>query len=193
MQTRRVSRRLSSAAAIACLATLAFASDTRAQEDTREVRVAIMQHDIRHLEAGDRESGANLELALLSRPIAALDAVGQPRAYISGSLNSDGDTNFASIGLSWRPSLSRRFSGELQIGYAVHDGVLDTVDPLEARNRILLGSRDLFRTAVGLDWAASQDVRIGLQWVHLSHGQILGSGRNQGIDTAGIVITYRFR
>jgi lipid A 3-O-deacylase len=32
-----------------------------------------------------------------------------------------------------------------------------------------------------------------VQWVHLSHGQVLGDGRNQGIDTAGLVMTYRFR
>ncbi len=52
--------------------------------------------------------------------------------------------------------------------------------------------RDLFRTVVGFDWTLSDDARIGLQWVHLSHGQILGEGRNQGIDTAGLVMTYRF-
>jgi hypothetical protein len=27
---------------------------------------------------------------------------------------------------------------------------------------------------------------------HLSHGQILGSGRNQGLDMAGVRVVYRF-
>lgn len=164
-----------------------------AQEGSRELRVAVMQHDMLHLSAGDRESGADVEVALLSRPITRLDALGRPQAYVSGSLNSDGDTNFASVGLAWRRSLSERLTGELQFGYAVHDGLLDADDPVEARSRLLLGSRDLFRTAVGLDWTLSQDVRIGLQWVHLSHGQILGEGRNQGSDSAGLVMTYRLR
>lgn len=193
MQTRRDSRRVPSAAAIGCLAALGFAGEVRSQDATREIRVAVMQHDVLHPGSDDREGGANLEVALLSRPITALDAVGGPRAYISGSLNSDGDTNFASVGLSWRRAVSDRVSGEFQFGYAVHDGVLDTDDPVEARSRLLLGSRDLFRTALGLDWEVSRDVSIGVQWVHLSHGQVLGDGRNQGIDTAGLVMTYRFR
>ncbi len=171
----------------------ATAGAANAQEDSRELRVAVMQHDMLHPSAGDRESGANLEIALLSRPIARLDALGRPQAYVSGSLNSDGDTNFASVGLAWRRSLSERLTGELQFGYAVHDGLLDADDPVEARSRLLLGSRDLFRTVAGFDWTLSEEARIGLQWVHLSHGQILGEGRNQGIDTAGLVMTYRFR
>lgn len=193
MQTRSNARPVQMAAAVACLATLCLPAQAHSQEHTGEVRVAVMQHDVLHLESGDRESGVNLEVAVLSRPIAALGALRQPRAYVSGSLNSDGDTNFASVGLSWRRSLSRRLSGGLQFGYAVHNGLLDTDDPVEARSHLLLGSRDLFRTAVGVDWTVSEDAKIGLQWVHLSHGEILGSGRNQGIDSAGLVMTYRLR
>jgi len=70
----------------------ATAGAANAQEDSRELRVAVMQHDMLHPSAGDRESGANLEIALLSRPIARLDALGWPQAYVSGSLNSDRDT-----------------------------------------------------------------------------------------------------
>lgn len=102
-----------------------------------------MQHDVLHPSAGDRESGTNLEIALLSRPIGRLDALGRPQAYVSGSLNSDRDTNFASVALAWRRSLSERLTGELQFGYAVHDGLLDTEDPVEARSRLLLGPRSL--------------------------------------------------
>ena len=184
-------RPLISAAAIG-LSFQSLAGVANAQDDGRQIRVAVMQHDVLHLGAGDRESGLNLEVALLSRPIAALATVGRPRVYVSGSLNSDGDTNFAAVGLAWRRDLSERFSGEIQFGYALHDGVVDTINPVEAQSRLLLGSRDLFRSAFSLDWKASEDTRIGLQWVHLSHGQILGDGRNQGIDTAGLVMTYRF-
>lgn len=80
MQTRKDSRRVPSAAAIGCLAALGFAGEVRSQEATREIRVAVMQHDVLHQGSDDREGGANLEMALLSRPITALDAVGRPRA-----------------------------------------------------------------------------------------------------------------
>jgi lipid A 3-O-deacylase len=106
-------------------------------------------------------------------------------------LNSEGDTNFAAVGLAWRRDLSERLSSEFQFGYAIHDG-RGHFDPAEARSRLLLGSRDLFRSALSLDWKASNDTRMGLQWVRLSHGQILGDGRNQGLDIAGLVMTYRF-
>jgi lipid A 3-O-deacylase len=31
-----------------------------------------------------------------------------------------------------------------------------------------------------------------LIYEHLSHGQILGNGRNQGLDTLGLRVAYRF-
>ena len=144
-------RPLISAAAIG-LSFQSLAGVANAQDDGRQIRVAVMQHDVLHLGAGDRESGLNLEVALLSRPIAALATVGRPRVYVSGSVNSDGDTNFAAVGLAWRRDLSERFSGEIQFGYALHDGVVDTINPVEAQSRLLLGSRDLFRSAFSLDW-----------------------------------------
>lgn len=78
----------------------------------RQLRVAVMQHDLLRPSAGDREGGASLEVALLSRPIVHLGHVGRPRFYVNGSLNSDDDTNFASIGLALRRSLSDHLTGE---------------------------------------------------------------------------------
>lgn len=163
-----------------------------AQDGGWEIREAIMMHDTLHPEKDDRESGVNLETEVISPRIDALEFLGRPRLHASASVNTDGDTNFAAIGFVWRKQWSERWTGELQFGYAVHDGELDSADPVLQETRLQLGSRDLFRTALGADYKVSENWSIGLQWVHLSHGGILGDGRNQGLDTAGVRFTRRF-
>jgi hypothetical protein len=69
----------------------------------------------------------------------------------------------------------------------------DTDPPVEARSRLLSGSQDLSRTAPGLDRDVSDDVRIGVQRVHLPDGRALANGRKQGVCTAGIGTTDRLR
>src|SRR5690606_8449663 len=105
---------------------------------------------------------------------------GSPRAVVLGSVNSDGDTSFAAVGLAWTRRLSDRLSGELQFGLAVHDGSLEGPDP----THLQLGSRELFRTALGVDYVLNDRWAVGVQWEHLSHGELLaGTGMpNQGLD-----------
>lgn len=177
-------------AVLAAACVLAVALPASAQEG--EVRVAVMQHDVTHLDSGDRESGVDLEVQVLSSPLESLDFLGRPRGYVSASLNSDGDTDFASVGVAWRRTLNERWTGEFQFGYAVHDGELDSDDPAVAGSRLMLGSRDLFRSALGLDYHFDDRWSLGLQWVHLSHGEILGEGRNQGLDALGLRLGRAF-
>ena len=175
-----------------CLLLLA-AVPARAQvSELSEVRVAVMQHDVTHLKYGDRESGIDVEVQLISEPVEALAILGRPRAYVSGSLNSDGDTNFAAVGVVWRRTLNDRWSAEYQFGYAIHDGELDSNDPAVASANLMLGSRDLFRSAFGLDYHFNERWSLGFQWVHLSHGEIIGEGRNQGLDSAGLRVGRKF-
>ena len=73
----------------------------------------------------------------------------------------------------------------------------DRDGPVEAQRikdtRALLGSDWLFRTGFGLDYAISEQWSAGVFYEHHSHGQILGSGRNQGLDELGLRMSYRFR
>jgi lipid A 3-O-deacylase len=57
---------------------------------------------------------------------------------------------------------------------------------------VLLGSRDLFRTSLALTWDLSESFAVQGIYEHLSHGQILGSGRNQGLDEIGVRAVWRF-
>ncbi|MEH6663832.1 MAG: acyloxyacyl hydrolase [Brevundimonas sp.] len=174
------------------VAACASASTALAQADGLEVRTAVLYHDVNHPGADAVESGADIELQVLGPRMDALGMLGRPRPYVSAALNTAGDTSFAAVGVVWRRDWTPRWSGEIQFGYAIHDGEIDSTDPVIAASRLQLGSRDLFRTALGVDYRLSPDWSVGLQWTHLSHGEILGDGRNQGIDAAGIRVARRF-
>ena len=58
---------------------------------------------------------------------------------------------------------------------------------------MLLGSRDLFRSSLALTWDMSNDFALQAIYEHLSHGQVLGTGRNQGLDEIGLRAVWKFK
>ena len=85
------------------------------------------------------------------------------------------------------------------MGYVLHDGELNSPFPQGSpegdaftEDHVLLGSRDLFRTTFGLHYDINEAWGAELLYEHLSHGQILGNGRNQGLDNIGVRISYKF-
>lgn len=70
--------------------------------------------------------------------------------------------------------------------------LLDSDDPTVIETRQLLGSRDLFRTGLAVDRKLNDRWAVGVEWTHFSHGQILGQGRNQGLDATGLRLTRAF-
>ena len=61
-----------------------------------------------------------------------------------------------------------------------------------AGSRALLGSRFLFHTQLGVDYAVTPRLAVGVYYEHFSNGQILGQGRNQGLDEIGARLSWRF-
>ncbi len=55
-----------------------------------------------------------------------------------------------------------------------------------------MGEHILFHTTLGLNYTLTDHVTVGAYYEHISHGQILGSGRNQALDNAGIRFGYRW-
>ena len=126
-----------------------------------------------------------------------------PEPYILGSVNTSGDTNFGGFGLVWDWQLGKKGLWEFEnsLGYIVHDGAIDIPFPgvpgnlenLElSESNILFGSRDLFRTTFAINRHLSDRLGVSFVYEHLSHGQIIGNGRNQGSDSFGGRIYYRF-
>ncbi|MCW5724277.1 MAG: acyloxyacyl hydrolase [Maricaulaceae bacterium] len=188
-------RHLASAASAAVL--LFAAAAPAVADDSWEFRLGVTRHDL----VRSIEDGPNLTIGVLAPSPDALSWAFSPRPYLYGSFNLSGRTNFGVLGLAWTIPLTDRFSAELAGGVAYHDGVKDfdrsapPDDPTRIRlasTRALLGSRVLFHSSLGLDYALTDTMRVGVYYEHLSHGQILGNGRNQALDNAGVRVGWRF-
>jgi lipid A 3-O-deacylase len=166
-----------------------------------EIRIGVVQHNMCVLDCdnADKEGGPNINGEIVFKSPDLLDFVWSPRPYIVASVNTAGDTSFGGAGLEWEWKLAEGWSFEPGFGYVIHDGELEFPypqgdprnDPISAR-KVFLGSRDLFRTNLSLNRDIGEKWGVQLMYEHLSHGQILGDGRNQGLDNVGVRVRYRF-
>jgi lipid A 3-O-deacylase len=166
-----------------------------------EIRVGVVQHNVCVLDCdnADKEGGPNVNAEIVFKSPEILDIIWSPRPYIMGSVNTAGDTSFGGAGIEWEWKFAEGWSFEPGVGYVVHDGELEFPYPQgDPRNdaisseKVFFGSRDLFRTNFSLNRDIGESWGIQLMYEHLSHGQILGNGRNQGLDNIGVRVRYRF-
>jgi lipid A 3-O-deacylase len=146
-----------------------------------------------------KEEGANIEFELVSNSPDFLNIIGSPRPYAMASINTDDGVSFGGVGLIWRWEFADGWAFEPGFGYIIHDGEIDSPFPPGSPEGIafeeehqLLGSRDLFRSSFALEREFGDRAAVQLYWQHMSHGQILDSGRNQGLDYVGMRFLYRF-
>lgn len=186
-------------AAVAALAWLCVAPAMAGVDEFRLGAAGNIRSDHGEIVEGKHE-GANAEIELVFASPRLLAWAGAPRPYVMGSLaTSEDGVSFAGAGLVWRWEFAGGWALEPGLGYIVHDG--ETDNPFadgapEAvafeRDNQLLGSRDLFRTSVGLEREFGDRFAVQLYWAHMSHGEILGDGDNQGLDYVGVRGIFRF-
>lgn len=166
-----------------------------------EIHVGVMQHNICVIDCknADKEDGPNVEFQVSFDSPGFLSWAGSPQPYIMASVNTAGDTSFGGVGLEWRWNFAEGWALEPGVGYVVHDGELENPFPSGsqaaadwAEENVQFGSEDLFRTSLGLTRDFQGPWEAQLFFEHLSHGQILGDGRNQGLDQIGIRFGYQF-
>jgi lipid A 3-O-deacylase len=164
------------------------------------VHIGMLEHNaaVLNTKTGHREKGVNVEVQADFASLTALAWAGSPKPYVVASLNSSGDTSFVGGGLQWRLPIGRDWAINPGFGYVVHNGEVGNPfkngDPRAtefSKRHVLLGSRDLFRSTIGVSRALSPTVSGEVFYSHLSHGQILGNGRNQGVDQIGLRVAYR--
>ena len=187
-----MTRWMTAAAAAALLSGVAFAED-----EGMEFRLGVTAHDL----ADHVEDGPNVTLELLFESPDFLEPIWSPRPFVYGSFNTNGLTNFGAAGLAWDFDLAENLSFEFSSGLSYNDGV-DDIDPNSdpgdperirlATTRALMGNSILFYNGLALDYDLSDDWSVGAFYEHISHGQILASGRNQALDNAGVRLSYRF-
>lgn len=166
-----------------------------------EVRLGIMQHNVcvSDCNNSNKEDGPNLNGELVFTSPDILDILYSPRPFLVASANLSGDTSFGGVGLLWNWDFAEGWSFEPGLGYVIHDGELAPPFPQgDPRNipfnetTVYLGSEDLFRISLALNREVGERWGVQLQYEHLSHGQIIGNGRNQGMDTIGARVFWRF-
>lgn len=135
------------------------------------------------------EGGVDLQLGYRFAEIEALGAIGKPQPYVFGSVNSDGDTNFAGVGLSWKAELGSIYVRP-GVGLVFHDAPSLRVDPV-TRMRTDLGSRVLFEPEIALGTQLNDRWSIEASWVHISNARLFNSEQNPGIDTMGLRVNLR--
>lgn len=179
----------------------AMALAPAAQAGVDEIHVGVMAHNIcvTDCKNANKEDGPNVEFQVSFDSPGFLDWAGSPQPYVMASANTAGQTSFGGAGLEWSWEFAEGWALEPGFGYIVHDGELD--NPFAngtpeaaafAEEHVLLGSRDLFRTSIGLSREFEGPWEAELFFEHLSHGQILGEGRNQGMDQIGLRLGYKF-
>ncbi len=173
----------------------------QAQAGVDEVHLGVMAHNIcvTNCKNADKEDGPNVEFQVSFDSPAFLGWAFSPQPYLMASINTAGDTSFAGAGLEWRWDFADRWALEPGLGLVAHDG--ETDNPYAngtpeaetfANEHVLLGSEVLFRTSLGLTYDFDGPWEAQLFYEHLSHGQILASGRNQGLDEIGVRFGYQF-
>ncbi|MEQ9316999.1 MAG: acyloxyacyl hydrolase [Henriciella sp.] len=188
-------------ATVALATSAATLSPVASAQLVEEFRVGVMQHNICVIDCknADKEDGPNIEAEIVFASPDFFNIILSPRPFIVGSANTAGNTNFGGFGLMWNWDFAQDWSLEPSLGYVIHDGALESPfpqgDPRSdafARENVYFGSEDLFRTGLALNRDFGANWGLQLQYEHLSHGQILGDGRNQGIDNLGVRAYWRF-
>lgn len=179
----------------------ALALAPAAHAGVNEIHVGVMDHNvcITNCKNADKEGSPNVEFQVSFDSPQFLNWAFSPEPYVMASISTTGDTSFGGAGLDWRFNLSDHWAIEPGVGIVTHDGEADnpyangTPEAAAfADEHVLLGSRTLFRTSLGLTYDMDGPWEVQAYFEHLSHGQILGHGRNQGLDELGVRLGYQF-
>jgi lipid A 3-O-deacylase len=185
---------------VAAAAAVLVAPAAVAQVDS--VRLGVMKHNICVIDCknADKESGVNISGELRFASPHFLAWALSPHPYLMASVNTDGNTSYAGFGLEWDFALGGGWHVEPGVGYVLHDGAANNPFPSGTQaavdysaEHVLFGSEDLFRTSLALTYDIGESLAVQGIYEHLSHGQILGNGRNQGLDEIGMRLVWRFR
>jgi len=159
------------------------------------------------LEAHGREQDSfDTSVGYRTDPIPWLSLIFSPDIHAIVSINSKYRTDFGAVGLDWRIKLSRHFYFRPGIGLAYTNGEADPppanapgLTPAEEnarlhiyQTRINFGDPILFEPELALGYAFNKKWALEVSYIHLSNGQILHQGTNEGVDDIGLRLNYHF-
>ncbi len=137
------------------------------------------------------EHGADVQMGFRTAPIAGLEAIGKPSAYLHGQVSLNGQTSVLAAGLSWRIAATDRIYVRPGIGLAIHDDKL--LDVRRVGGELFqydLGSRVVFEPEVAVGYRIDDRFAVEASWVHVSHATLLDE-QNPGMDFIGARVVVR--
>ncbi len=165
----------------------ACAACVTAPASAGELFGGVTVHDVdTPLNKGGFEEGLDVQAGWRGARIKALKAVGKPSPYAFVSVSTEGGTNLAAAGLSWK--IGDKIFLRPGIGLAVHDRSSHVV---HGGLRGDLGSRILFEPELGIGARLGKRVTAEASWVHVSHATLF-SRQNPGMDNIGIRLSLGF-
>ena len=171
----------------------AFAFDKKGSASfITEIKTGVVEHDA-GIFGRQKEKGLDSTFEFLFRKINYnLFWLGKPRPHVGATINMGGDTSQAYAGVTWDYKLPKRMFFNFSWGLAYHNG-----DKIHSASNVQidkkeLGSSVLFREAAEIGWNFYGKDSISLRFDHISNANLWGEGPNEGLDTFGIVYSYRF-
>lgn len=164
------------------------------------VRFGVMDHNVKVLtpKNANKEDGFNVSAEVRFSKLDIFGETWSPHPYAMTSINTAGTTSYIAAGLEWDFEFLEGWHFQPGFGYSLHNGELESNGATSQEravfdaNHLLLGSRDLFRTSLAVTKDINDKWALQLIYDHLSHGQTLGNGRNQGLDDIGLRVVYTF-
>lgn len=132
------------------------------------------------------EGGVDFQAGYRFDPILPLARI---EPYVFGSVNSDGDTGFAGVGVGRKFALGPVYLRP-GVGLVIHDAPRLRVSPTTGL-RTDLGSRLLFAPEIAVGARVLPRLTLEASWVHISNAQLFDSRQNPGIDTIGVRANFK--
>jgi hypothetical protein len=147
----------------------------------------LYAHDVdTPLNKGGYEGGLAVSAGFRGDRIRALKGIGGPSPYVLVSVSTEGGTNLAAAGLSWK--IGRKVYLRPGIGLAIHDRSSNIV---YGNLRGDFGSRILFEPELGIGVQASERVSVEASWIHVSHAGLFNGAQNPGMDNIGLRLNFK--
>jgi lipid A 3-O-deacylase len=152
-----------------------------------ELKIGAQVHDVPYMWSGFHREPYSVDLNLeaqFSPSVAFLG--GRLRPALGATINFEGYTSKAYLDARWQRDCDYNMFYALGLGIAVHDGETFTSD----REFKQLGRRVLFHPNAEIGFRLSEHQTVSVFFEHISNAST--ESKNQGLDTLGLRLGYRF-
>tara|TARA_Y100001934_G_C12364333_1_gene782579 strand:- start:2766 stop:3368 length:603 start_codon:yes stop_codon:yes gene_type:complete len=160
---------------------MAFAEKARINHPIKEIIIGGGGHDVGVFgHKKERGSDLNIEVRLLPIEWNIWRYIYSPTPHIGMHINTKGNTNQVFFGGNWFFDVGKNLFVGGSLGFAVHDGELDT----DIRGRKDLGMQILFRESLEFGFRFQKKYAVSIMLDHISNASI--DDQNEGLDTFGV-------